>query len=676
MSPTTQTDPSGGPATRLRIGWIEPHLRRYGGIRRVLELANRLVARGHDVTIYLPDDQPMSCDWMRCDARIRPVTSGFDDQLDVLIFNDEPQWHLIDLFRRADKKVFYALHAGRTYDKAGSWESVRSGVDLILANSTWTADMIEEDTGVRPPVVLGGVNPDHFRPVEVAKEYDLLCVGERRAWKGQGIIDLAAELAGVQAERYSTKDLAQSAMAEEYSKARVFAVGSRWEGFGQPGLEALACGVPLVTTDNGGCRDYAIHEQTAMVVPPDDPDAMAAAIRRLLDDRELAARLIETGLELVAERFDWDRAAEAFEGHLAGLASGDTPPLPARRPRQDVASLRPEVTVVVLAWDQLYLTQRCVQSVRQRTDVPYELVLVDNGSAPDAVHYAKLAADVPVLNDRNTGFAHGMQQGLDAASARFVAFVNNDTVLPEGWASTLIKHLEDERVGLVVPAVTHANDPRIVRDQPGEHVEVFDPFEAPPPAVVLVGRAQTLRELGGWDQSYEVASGEDMDLAFTTWTNGLEIVHDSRVLVQHVSKGTAHKLGDWRSLWARNRGQFLDRWTDPTWAPPRIPSCPPEVHAANIRHARAAAGWMRRSFDTLERQRTWREHARSGERRIEELRGHLDFAERKLASGTAQRLTLRRLVLAAWRRGKRILPAPVEIRVYRAGRRLVRTIRR
>ena len=44
------------PGAGLRLGFIEPHLLRFGGIRRMVEFSNRLVARGHDVTIYLPDD--------------------------------------------------------------------------------------------------------------------------------------------------------------------------------------------------------------------------------------------------------------------------------------------------------------------------------------------------------------------------------------------------------------------------------------------------------------------------------------------------------------------------------------------------------------------------------------------------------------------------------------------
>ncbi len=64
------------PGHGLRLGFIEPHLLRFGGIRRMLEFANRLTARGHDVTFYLPDDQVLNCTWMRCDASIKTVDVG------------------------------------------------------------------------------------------------------------------------------------------------------------------------------------------------------------------------------------------------------------------------------------------------------------------------------------------------------------------------------------------------------------------------------------------------------------------------------------------------------------------------------------------------------------------------------------------------------------------------
>ncbi len=324
----------------LRVGFIEPHVRRYGGIRRVVEFSNRLVARGHQVTFYLPDDQVLNCTWMRCDAAIKTLSSGFADPLDIIVFNHEPHWHLLDRFENARRRIFYALHYSRTYQKAGSWESIRTPVDLQLANSNWTADQIETEIGSRPVVQLGGANREVFHPYGGAKKYPILSVGDsHRAWKGHETILEAGRMLDLPVEAYAPKDLSQADLGREYDAASVFVVGSWFEGFCQPGLEAIACGVPLVTTDNGGCREYAIDGETALVVPPRDPVAMANAIRRLLNDEVLAKQLVTNGLDLVERDFDWERRtdelAEVLDGVSAGTALAPPPPWPdaARRAR-------------------------------------------------------------------------------------------------------------------------------------------------------------------------------------------------------------------------------------------------------------------------------------------------------------------------------------------------------
>jgi GT2 family glycosyltransferase len=257
--------------------------------------------------------------------------------------------------------------------------------------------------------------------------------------------------------------------------------------------------------------------------------------------------------------------------------------------------------VVVLAWDNLLYTQRFTQTVRQNTRTPYELIIVDNGSAPEAADYARRAADVAVMNSENLGFSVGMNQGLDAARGEWVVFCNNDTLLPEGWDTRLLETARAHPdAGIIVPALTEAKNPATVRTEPGDTVEVLPPFSAPPAAVIFLMRADLVREVGAWGTEYEVASGEDVDLCFKVWVNELDIVYDSRVLVDHIGKGSASRLDDWQGLWARNRQQFLDKWQSDE-ATPRIASCPPGRYQRNRAIARAVAGWMERYFSTRER---------------------------------------------------------------------------
>jgi GT2 family glycosyltransferase len=633
----------------MRIGFVEPHLQRFGGIRRMVEFANRLVARGHSVTFYLPEGVELRCVWMRCDAAVKPMPAGFDDELDIVLFNHEPQWHLLERFERARRRVFYALHYGYAYGKEGSWEAARAPVDLQLANSNWTADQIAAETGHRPTVQLGGVNRDVFHPYAGPKRYPLLCSGEQqRAWKGTDTIVEAAHLLGIKVERYVGKNLDQAALGREYASARVFVVGSWFEGFCQPGIEALACGAPLVTTDNGGCREYAVDGETALVVPPRDAPAMAAAIRRLLEDQNLSARLVANGLEVVERDFDWERRTDEFEAVLDGVSAGlaAAPPPPTRPP----APVQPELSIVVPVWNNLLYTQQFVDSVRRHTDVPYELIIVDNGSDWIAANYARMAADHVVLNATNLGFARGMNQGLAMARGRYVAFCNNDTAMPPGWAEALVETARlHPDAAIVVPAVTSARNQVNVRSEPGDKIEVLPPFSAPPAAIVYVMPTDVVRALGAWSEEYEIASGEDVDLCFTAWVNDLDIVYDQRVLVDHVGKGTSALLDDWQGLWARNRKHFLDKWTGEADVP-YLDRIEPARFARNREIARSVAGWMERYFTVRDREdrRNRRLFAKNG-------------AVRRTVLGGAH---------AVWRKVRPRLPARLANRLGAAARRV------
>ena len=66
-------------------------------------------------------------------------------------------------------------------------------------------------------------------------------------------------------------------------------------GLGPAGVEAMACGAALVTADNGGSRDCAIDGETALVVLPRQPDQIAAAVIRLIEDEALQLRIAGDG---------------------------------------------------------------------------------------------------------------------------------------------------------------------------------------------------------------------------------------------------------------------------------------------------------------------------------------------------------------------------------------------
>jgi glycosyltransferase involved in cell wall biosynthesis len=88
-----------------------------------------------------------------------------------------------------------------------------------------------------------------------------------------------------------------------YAMAHVFALPSHSEGSPNVLLEAMAANLPIVATAVGGVPEMVEHNQSALLVPPNDPPSIAAAIARLLTDKDLAQQLIKNAATLVDSRY-------------------------------------------------------------------------------------------------------------------------------------------------------------------------------------------------------------------------------------------------------------------------------------------------------------------------------------------------------------------------------------
>jgi glycosyltransferase involved in cell wall biosynthesis len=93
----------------------------------------------------------------------------------------------------------------------------------------------------------------------------------------------------------------------------VFALPSRLEGLGVAALEAMARGRPVVASAVGGLAETVVSEATGLLVPPEDPAALAAALARLIEDPTLARRLGAAGAKRVAEHFRAEQMVGAYE---------------------------------------------------------------------------------------------------------------------------------------------------------------------------------------------------------------------------------------------------------------------------------------------------------------------------------------------------------------------------
>ena len=118
---------------------------------------------------------------------------------------------------------------------------------------------------------------------------------------------------GVETTGYVTRDR----LRDLYRGAKAFVYPSRYEGFGIPPLEAMACGAPVIATRVGAIPEYA--DGAALLVPPGDRDALRTALVQILGDRELRAELRARGPER-AKLHGWERGAGVMSEMITEIA--------------------------------------------------------------------------------------------------------------------------------------------------------------------------------------------------------------------------------------------------------------------------------------------------------------------------------------------------------------------
>jgi len=126
------------------------------------------------------------------------------------------------------------------------------------------------------------------------------------------LMQLAAER-GVAANLRFLGKISEAEKASLMRQSNVYLYPSRYEGFGLPLLEAMAAGVPLVSTNIPVVNETVQHEVNGLLIPYNDAPALAAATLRLLADAELGQRLIAGGRQTLANRYAESKLVAAVE---------------------------------------------------------------------------------------------------------------------------------------------------------------------------------------------------------------------------------------------------------------------------------------------------------------------------------------------------------------------------
>ena len=345
----------------LSIAFLAMHNRLTGGAKIFFEHANQLYRRGVAVAILAHEQLP---DWMTIDApwiqlpeevSFRALKGLFDIAVgmfwtgipDLLRFDATAKV----LLEQGDPSLFEPhLLPEQTQRVLSTCYTAPVGMITV---SRKLSDVLTNQFGRQSVTIPNAIDHKLFHPVPkpIRDYFTVILVGaDEMPFKGirEGLsaieqlrnkgfpIEVVQVSPGgrtlYQTKRRIVYRPSPHRLAMLYQEADVYLGCSWYESFSLPPLEAMACGTSVVSTDNGGIRDYAVPEENCLLAPVKDPQSLAHQLERLLLDEALRHRLSVNGVN-TAKHFTWDHASEAFAGALlrfAGpsLSKGALKPVP------------------------------------------------------------------------------------------------------------------------------------------------------------------------------------------------------------------------------------------------------------------------------------------------------------------------------------------------------------
>jgi glycosyltransferase involved in cell wall biosynthesis len=176
---------------------------------------------------------------------------------------------------------------------------------------------VKQNYGVKKPYILSlctleprknlvGVLDAYEKLPEKTKRSYILVLAGGKGWLDDELEKRIGELSA-KYEVIKTGYVPDEDLPALYSGASVFVFPSFYEGFGMPPLEAMACGTPVITSDNTSLPE--VVGNAGIMIKADDTERLAGEMERVLTNNKLAQNLREKGLEQ-AKKFSWEKSAK------------------------------------------------------------------------------------------------------------------------------------------------------------------------------------------------------------------------------------------------------------------------------------------------------------------------------------------------------------------------------
>ena len=266
----------------------------------------------------------------------------------------------------------------------------------------------------------------------------------------------------------------------------------------------------------------------------------------------------------------------------AQRASAVEPPAPTR-PIEFPVHEEVDVSIIIPVFNQFLFTQACLASLQEYPGTErFEVIVVDDCSTDETAEAISQTPGVVYLrNEKNSGFIASCNRGAATARGRYLVFLNNDTLVKQGWLSALLHTFtEQPRAGIVGSKLLYPDGRLqeaggiIWRDASGWNYGKFDDAKKPEynylrevdycSAAALMIPKSLFASMGGFDSRYAPAYYEDTDLCFKVQAAGYKVLYQplSEVIHYEGATGGTDLSSGTKKHQDINRSTFAETWVN------------------------------------------------------------------------------------------------------------------
>jgi GT2 family glycosyltransferase len=235
----------------------------------------------------------------------------------------------------------------------------------------------------------------------------------------------------------------------------------------------------------------------------------------------------------------------------------------------------PHCDIIIPIWNQVSLTRRCLDSIQEKTRIPYRLILIDNGSEEETRNYLESLTGsdawrgVLIRNDENLGYIKGINQGLRVSTAPYVCLLNNDIVVTGAWLEKMVEFARSHPDAGLVSCLQN-NDPG--RPMPRD-LEAFAQSQVQEPGSwmeldhctggCLVVKREVIRKIGFPDEAFGDGYWEDNDYSRRAQQSGFRCYRLLDTYVWHDVAASFAKTPARKEKEKENEALYHRRWGKP-----------------------------------------------------------------------------------------------------------------